>query len=52
MNNWLRTNDKGTAGNLKAKLHERCTDIPDVDLSTMIKRLQNHYTSVMFSYGL
>ena len=52
MDDWLRTNNKVTASKLKAKLLEQCTNFPDVDLSTMINRLENHYSSVMLSCGL
>ena len=48
---WFRTNDEVTASKLKAKLLEWCTN-SDVDLSTMIKRLENHCTFVMLSCGL
>ena len=37
MDYWLRTNDEVTASKLRAKLHEWCTNFPDVDLSTVIK---------------
>ena len=49
---WLRTNDDVTDSKVKAKLLEWCTNFPDVDLSIMIKRLENHCTSVMLSCGL
>ena len=42
MDDWLRINDEVTASELKPKLHEWCTNFPDVDLSVTIKRLQNH----------
>ena len=52
MDDWLRTNNEVTASKLKAKLLEWCTSLPDVDLSTTIKRLGIYHTSVILSYSL
>lgn len=30
VDNWLRTNDEVTASKLTVKLHEKCTNYPDV----------------------
>ena len=45
MDNCLRNDDQLTASKLKTKLLERCTNLPDVSLST-IKRLENQCISV------
>ena len=41
MDQSLRNNNELTAKNLKAKLSERCTNFPDVSLST-IRRFENY----------
>ena len=45
MEGCLRNDDKLTASKLKTKFLERCTNFPDLSLST-IKRLENQYISV------
>ena len=52
IDDWLKTNGKVTATKLKAKLHERYNNTPDVDISTTIKRLENQFISVILSFGL
>ena len=47
---WLRNDDKMTASKQKVMFLERCTNFPDAALSTTIKGLEDHCTSLMLSY--
>ena len=51
VDNWLRNDNELTSSKLKAMLVEWSKSFPDVALSTTIKSLENHCTSVMLSCG-